>query len=426
MHKIGFIAHRTVIRLTNIISKPVLAVLMLFRLNVRYRNLGVVYGIRGPFLVLPNHTNQWDPFILSFAVPRPIHWVASDGAFRDSSLKWLLRAAGTIPKIKGQSDMVTLGEVKRAIAMGHAAGIFPEGEQSWDGRVRPLIPATAKLIRFLKVPVVVPLIKGGFLTKPRWAWGVRGCRIEVDFKRIIDADEIKTMKTAEIEARMKKHLIHDDYGWQKQRMVPIRSERRAEHMEEAHFFCPACEGIGGLRSSGNDLICGCGYRVHVNRHGFPEYPPGGPSFASPAEWIERQNEFLLERMRQRIEAAAGGGETQPVLLRDGGITLMRAERAMPMQAVLTGEARLYEDRIEVGDTPGEMLSFPFSEISGVNTFKQQKFEFRFRGSQYRFAMPSRRISGCKWETACRALQRLQAEQGTPRTENTHRYPLITD
>ena len=407
MRKLGFITYRAVVRLTNMISKPILAVLLPFRLNVRYRNLRVVYRMRGPFLVLPNHTNQWDPFMISFAVPRPIHWVASDGAFRDSSLKWLLRAVGTIPKIKGQSDMVTLQEVKRAIAMGHAAGIFPEGEQSWDGRVRELIPATAKLIRFLKVPVVVPLIRGGFLTKPRWAWGVRRCGIEVDFKLIIDADEIGTMKTSEIEERMRGSLIHDEYGWQRERMAPIRSKRRAEHMEAAHFFCPACEEIGGLISSGSDLMCRCGYRVHVNRYGFLEYPKGGPSFASPAEWIERQNAFLLGQMKARM------GEGDAVLLRDKGVTLMRAERAMPMRTVLSGEARLYKDRIEVGKPGGEpgkdVFTFPLSEVNAVNTFKQQKFEFRFRGSQYRFAMPSRHVSGCKWETACKGLQSLNLQ-----------------
>ena len=34
----------------------------------------------------------------------------------------------------------------------------------------------------MKVPVVVPLIKGGFLTKPRYSWLSRRCRIEVEFK----------------------------------------------------------------------------------------------------------------------------------------------------------------------------------------------------------------------------------------------------
>ena len=411
MHKFILIIHSVIILAINIVAKPILAMLMFFHLNVRYKNLRAISSIKGPFLVLPNHTSQWDPFVISYAIPRPIHWVASDAAFRDSLLRWLMILSGVIPKIKEQSDMITLQKVKKAIFMRHAAGIFPEGEQNWDGRSLNLIPATAKLIRFFKVPVLVPLIKGGFLTKPRWAWRIRRCRIEVHFKRIIDGDEIKTMKLAEIEQRLKQNLNHDDYRWQTEQMAPIRSEKRAENMELAHFICPFCEEVGSLISSGNDLSCRCGYTVHVNRYGFLEYPEAGPSFSFPGEWISWQNTFLVDRMKDLIDSVSFGGEADPVLLRDAGITLMRAQRAMPMKAVLVGEARLYKDRIEVGDPVQTMMSFPLRETTAANTFKQQKFEFRYEKSQYRFAMPSRSVSGYKWETAYKGLRQLLVERG---------------
>ncbi|RKX96411.1 MAG: hypothetical protein DRZ90_08900, partial [Spirochaetes bacterium] len=49
--------------LMNLISKFVLGVVIPIKLNVRYKNIKVVYSTRGPFMFLPNHTNQWDPFI---------------------------------------------------------------------------------------------------------------------------------------------------------------------------------------------------------------------------------------------------------------------------------------------------------------------------------------------------------------------------
>ncbi|MCK5737399.1 MAG: hypothetical protein KAH21_13025, partial [Spirochaetaceae bacterium] len=69
--------------LMNLISKFVLAIVIPLKLNVRYKNIKVVYSTRGPFMFLPNHTNQWDPFLLCFAMLRPIRWVASDGVIRD-------------------------------------------------------------------------------------------------------------------------------------------------------------------------------------------------------------------------------------------------------------------------------------------------------------------------------------------------------
>ncbi|OQX29566.1 MAG: hypothetical protein B0D92_03085 [Spirochaeta sp. LUC14_002_19_P3] len=405
------IFHAIIIWMMNIVAKLPLAILMFIRLNVRYKNLRDIYTTRGPYLVLPNHTNQWDPFILSFIFPRPVHWVASDGAFRDSMLKAFMLLGGAIPKIKEQSDLITLNAIKRSISMGHCAGIFPEGEQTWDGRSLPLIPATAKLVRHLKIPVIIPIIKGGYLTKPRWAWGIRRCRIEVHLKRVINSSEIKSLKLSEIERRLRETIVQDDYAWQNSAKVPIAGEKRAEHLELAFFACPSCEGIGTLHSKGNSLACACGYSIYVDRYGFFQYPPEGPDFASPADWKNWQNAMLSEKIKDEIDQAELNGNSDPVLLRDANITLMKAKRAMPMRPIYRGEARLYKNRLEIGNEGCSAMVFPLKDISAVNTFKQQKFEFRFEKNQHRLAMPSRHVSGYKWEVAYKGLRRLLVERG---------------
>lgn len=402
--------HLIAIGIMNFFAKIILFFAVVFVHNVHYKNLKAVYSTRGPFLILPNHTNQWDPFLVSFPILRPIRWVASDAAFRDA-FKTVLLLGGAIPKVKEQSDMVTIQELKKAIALRHIGGIFPEGTQNWDGRTQELIPATAKLVRFLKVPVIVPVFKGGYLTKPRWTWKSRRCRIEVHFKRVIDSEEIKTLKLAEIEQRITEALEYDEYEWQKTAMVPIHSEKRAEHLELAHWACPSCENIGSLHSQGNAVECTCGYTVNIDRYGFFQYPESGPSFPHPADWISWQNNLLISRIREKIERANTGGDSDPVLLKDSDIVLMRGARAQPMMQVHEGEARLYRDRIEVGDVGGEVKVFPLKETTAANTFKQQKFEFRFEKAQYRFRFPSRRISGYKWEIAYKGLRDILVNRG---------------
>lgn len=399
------IIHGTLIYIIHYLAKLPLYLLMRFKLNVRFKNIGELYRTRGPLFLLPNHASQWDPFILIFASLKPIHWVASDGAFRDSMLKPFMLFAGTIPKIKEQSDMAILQKIQRTVWMRHIMGIFPEGAQNWDGESIELIPSTAKLVRFLKIPVVVPILKGNYLTKPRWAWQVRRCRIDVHFKRIIDAKEIKTMKLSEIQQRLEQAIIQDDYAWQKEAKVPIAGEQRAETLELVYYICPQCREIGTMRSSGNDLSCGCGYTVHIDRYGFFEYPPNGPCFESPKKWRIWQDNLLETRIKETLERTQNGSE-DPILLQDHNVTLKWARRAMPMHEILTGQARLYRDRIEVGDKSNQLEVFPLKDVSAICTFKQQKFEFRYDKIQYRFAMPSRSISGYKWEFACKAVLRL--------------------
>jgi len=398
--------YSAVIFLTNYFFRLPIAILMFSKIKVRYRNSRIVHSTRGPFIFLPNHTNQWDPFLVSIVSWKPVRWVASDGLFRDTA-KLLLLAIGVIPKIKGQSDMITIKELQRAISLGFPVGIFPEGEQNWDGTTSELIPATAKLVRLLKIPVIVSICRGAYLSKPRWAWKTRRTRVEIHYKRIIDAYEIEKMKLVEIERRIKEAFRHDEYEWQRRKMAPILSESRAEHLELVHFLCPSCERIGYLRSRGNVLCCTCGYQVVVDRFGFFSFPEGGPNFESPHEWVIWQNRVLLER----IEEALDGDEPDPVLLSDARIALMKSERAKPMTHVLTGEARLFRNRIEVVGSGSGFFSFPLREISAINIFKQQKFEFRYRRAQYRLQPPNRSISGYKWEKACKGLQSLSVERG---------------
>jgi 1-acyl-sn-glycerol-3-phosphate acyltransferase len=295
--------------------------------------------------------------------------------------------------------------------MGYPIGIFPEGEQNWDGRTRDFVPATAKLVRFLKIPVIVPIFKGGFLTKPRWSWQSRRCRIEVHYKRIIDAEEIKTIKLSEIESRISRALNHDDYEWQKENMVPIRSNKRAEHLELVHYLCPSCKTVGTMKSRGNTLFCSCGYSVEIDRYGFFRYPGTGPEFDSPRDWVNWQNSFLLDRLSRALDAIESGEDEDPVLLRDSGITLMRGARAKQMLPVLSGEARLYKDRLEIGDEGKDVIRFPLKEMTAVNTFKQQKFEFRYEKAQHRLQPPDRSVSGYIWEVAYKGLRDLLMDRG---------------
>ena len=395
----------------NVVGTVCLAFIVYVWFHVRPKNYKTILFTKEPFLIFPNHTNQWDPFIISCLSPRTIHWVASDGVFRDSKLKPMLYLAGTIPTVKGQSDIAILATIHRILSKRHAVGIFPEGNQTWDGHSLTLLESTAKLVRLSKCSVIVPLIKGGFLTKPRWSWGGRRCRIEVHFQRVIDKQEIRNMTLSEIRQRLEKALNHDEYTWQKTALAPIRSKRRSEHLEVVHYMCPACHSIGTLLSMGNNMRCQCGYTVHVDIYGFLQYPQSGPKFDSPRDWINWQNAFLLKSFKKLLKEASPGQD--PVLLCDADVILMHSVKAIKIRPLLRGEARLYKDRIEVGDGD-EIMSFPLNALSALTTFKQQNFEFVFQKNQYRFSMPSRHVSGYKWEVASKGLlQYVKQEKKNP-------------
>src|SRR4051812_15903374 len=51
----------------------------------------------GALLVVANHTSNFDPLLLAYAVPRPMAFLAKEELFHPAPWGWALRAAGIIP-----------------------------------------------------------------------------------------------------------------------------------------------------------------------------------------------------------------------------------------------------------------------------------------------------------------------------------------
>lgn len=68
-------------------------------LVVRYRvrfEAAALDALEPPFLLVGNHTCNWDPFILSVPVRAPVHFLASDEYFRTPLLRFAFSLVGGI------------------------------------------------------------------------------------------------------------------------------------------------------------------------------------------------------------------------------------------------------------------------------------------------------------------------------------------
>ncbi|WP_176448743.1 1-acyl-sn-glycerol-3-phosphate acyltransferase [Lentibacillus sp. CBA3610] len=53
-------------------------------------------NMKGPYLILGNHVNNWDPIILNCYVNEPVSFIAADPLFRTPFLKHILNYVGAI------------------------------------------------------------------------------------------------------------------------------------------------------------------------------------------------------------------------------------------------------------------------------------------------------------------------------------------
>lgn len=375
------------------------------RYNIHFHNTQAVRNLKPPYLVLASHRSHLDPFFLSLRIPHPIQYVVADAVFRSKFVRFVLTRAGAIPKRKAMSDFDTVRLIMGVKSAGGVIGIFPEGQNSWDGTPLPIYYSTAKLIRFLKIPVITAVPKGAFFTRPRWARGDRTGRVVVEYDRLFDGPDLRRMTVEEIYRRVRERLSHDEQDYQDQAQVSFRSSRRAEYLEQALFACPSCGEIGSLRSHRNDLHCqACGYRVFFSRKGYFAEKHGRSRLprVTPRS-IKEWNGWQVDWFTRRIAAYGASGDPEP-LLSDRRVLVERGARSKPLERFHFGTLSLYRDRLVIHPLiAARAATFHLARIDGLNVQERERIEFYYDRKLYRFAFMDRHVSAYKWLLAVRTL-----------------------
>lgn len=137
---------------------------------------------KGPCVIAPNHPGKLLADLLVFMAlmrHRLIVWAipSGPGGMRLKQAGWLPRLMrwvyGVIPTIPvhrgGSSPLDSSIALLQVLEEGKALLVVPEGEVSWDGRLKPARPGAAWLALRAHTPVVPVGISGTYDVWPRWA-----------------------------------------------------------------------------------------------------------------------------------------------------------------------------------------------------------------------------------------------------------------
>lgn len=367
--------------------------------------LEVFSNRKEPLVLISNHQSLLDPFLISAFVPRPIYWVTSDGNMRKRLMRFLLGMVGSIPKSKLIPDLVTVNWIVEVIRKrSGVVGIFAEGQSSWDGSTAEIIPSTAKMLKLLKAPVIVCRLKGAYYSLPRWSWHSRPGKINVEFTRIFDGPELKTMSAEDIFDRLSTAMAHDEAEWQKKEQIVFINRNKARNLELALFLCPECRTAGSMRSSGSLLFCqSCYFKTHISKHYRFRQISGKNGFGTIRDWSIWQEETWRKILESRT------GENSTAIIMDDGVRLFKGRRMRALAGILKGRLKLYSDRLEM-ESPGESpIVFPLAKIEGEGVLKHQFFEFYMDRDLYQFSFSYRWQSALKWALAVNELKMRSKE-----------------
>lgn len=127
----------------------------------------------GPVILASNHESYLDPPLVGSVSDRAIFFLARKTLLAGPFFGWLLPKLNVIPVDQEGNDRSALKALIRILKAGEGTLVFPEGERTVDGRLRPALPGLGFVIAKTLAPVVPMRIFGAREAWPRGSGRVR-------------------------------------------------------------------------------------------------------------------------------------------------------------------------------------------------------------------------------------------------------------
>lgn len=359
----------------------------------------------GPFLLVSNHSHKLDYLFITAMMRRPMFHGMSNEHFRNPFTRRIKWAKGMIPIGQRPETPGVIRQMVRALKWGYPIGIYPEGGMNWDGKTLPVLEVISKFIKLCNVPVVAVVIKGNYLTLPRWANNRRKCPITLHFSKPVTFN--RETPDEEVTDWVQKAIDNNDNYTE---VEWIKGKHPADGLTRLLWRCPDCRALEGLQErNGNELVCThCGKMWEVNL--LCRMRAWGDDTWKPvkeyADLIVREEEFIPIQP----DTTTFLEENEQVYIQSGDITLYNQLRFPKLKKVDDG--RLYlTDRglVFVKKSDGKSIRYPFNEIGVRSTEKNYIFQIGTKERQIaRFEMPHE--SCLKWEICYDLIQYKSAER----------------
>ncbi len=253
--------------------------------------------LKPPYLMLCNHPSGLDylPLVGGMAGAR-INIVTARHYFYKQPLKTILPILGAIPKQQFQVDTGAIRNIMRAAKQGGVLALFPEGEVSLTGQMGYMHPSVAKLVQWLKIPVVIAKFEGTGLCKPKWAARYRKGPVHLVVSQLWDQAQIQSLTQEEIYRGICEALAYDECQRALETGRTYRGKHLAKGLPNVLYQCPGCQTLFSTYAKGDTLYCSeCGFALTVHPDGL--FTTAGEEYTL-SHWVAWEKQQLRAQMEQ--------------------------------------------------------------------------------------------------------------------------------
>jgi hypothetical protein len=279
------------------------------------------------------------------------------------------------------------------------------------GMNQPVALGTGKFIKHFKLPVYYSVIKGGYLSFPKYTLDEHPGRVEVVIDKMFSSEDLETLTPEEIEDIINKKLYHDDYLWNKVHRHKYKTNgKAAEGLSNLLFWCPKCGSLDSMMSKGDVIWCSnCASGANVDEtYSLSPLDENSVIFSTQSEWFNKQRELIKEMVKND-----GFSFTEQVKL---GTLPSKKPLNKTQTSLITGEGSLTIDKTGltfIGTNNKQPLTFtiPIKDLPtyGMCTDVSRFYTF-YNGIFYEFYPKTRcgekfflmteelhRLNGGKWQ-----------------------------
>ena len=263
-------------------------------------------GLEPPYLLLSNHASFIDfALAVKATYPHRTSWLISIEEF--VGREWLMRGIGGTYKRKFTSDLTVVRNLLHILkTQKRICTLYPEARFSICGVNERLDPSIGKLVKVAKCPVAVMIERGSFLRSPQWCkHPYRDVPVSAEMTQIVTREEALTLTADEIQERIEKAFVYDEYRWQYENRIVIDSPKRAQGLHRVLYQCPHCGTEFRMNSKGTKLFCeACGSIWEMDVYGQLRCENGEDIFPMAPDWYRWERENVrreVEEGRYRFE-----------------------------------------------------------------------------------------------------------------------------
>jgi 1-acyl-sn-glycerol-3-phosphate acyltransferase len=239
-----------------------------FKWYYRFNGKRISIKQGGPYLILSNHTSEFDIIFMGLTFDQPLYFVASDQLLNSGFGSWFLRTFfNPIPKSKSMADLAVVKRMVSVKEEGGSIAIYPEGNATMHGNAVSMPDGIGRLIQFLKLPVIFVNIHGLYLSSPRWSYYRKFGQATLVERTRLEPKDYELMSSDDLQILVKKHLDVSAYDYFNH--VEFKGRKRAEGLHKLIFMCPQCQGAFTTYSKGRALRCRtCQLNAEYDTHGY--------------------------------------------------------------------------------------------------------------------------------------------------------------